>query len=414
MSTTPTGYITADDIEFTVVEGGTILIGGVEQSEIIMYDNEYTSLAVSKSWDDTGHEDVRPNMITVSLLQDDSPIDSHQLTADDWSYTFENLVKYSALNTPYDYTIVEENMTNYSASYGRQEASNGLEIKFSADSSTEAVSYDYVDIFYYDSDNVLRKLGRWGGKSALKNLTVQVPALDFYLYWRSDSSTVDYGFSIDSITPITVEPTSLASTGTLPSYTIQEISGNTYPETAHNYTNNENILWHYTGASSGDLITITNTWDPPFVTLTITNKVEGNLGDKSKEFHYTIYADVDSMEMLKSSMGLLFAPTNGGTEVAFTNGQYEFTLKHNERIDFQVLQGTDVRVVQESTEYTTTVNDDSTLVFEDTINDVTTVNYINRLGGAVPTGIDMPIYFGIALILGSILYFVGKRKERIP
>lgn len=410
----PDGYTAAPSITFTVLEGGQIKVNNEPVSELIMYDNELINLGAAKNWNDTGHESVRPSSVTVNLKQNGQVIDSQTLNAgNNWSYTFENLLKYSDVNTEYTYVIEETPMTNYTPSYEEIPAANALELKFNNSSSTESVSYDYVEIYYNDSNNVLRKLGRWGGKSDLKDKVIQIPALDFYLYWRSDSSVNDYGFSIDYIKPITLDDTVSVSTGTLPNYSMIELSGSTYPETEHSYTNNDNKLWHYTGTgASNKIISILNTWDPPFTTLTITNKVEGSLGDKTKDFHYTIFADVESLEMTRSTIGSLISPVTDPVDVTFVDGNYEFTLKHNERIDFQVPVGMEVRIVQESTDYTTTVNREPSLVFENTIDEATTVNYINRLDGAVPTEISAPVVGGVVLLLTGIMYFIIYRRKR--
>lgn len=126
----------------------------------------------------------------------------------------------------------------------------GLEIKFNSQCKTESVNYDWVEI-YYVLDGTTYKLGRWGG-SDLAGKTIQVPTKDFYLYWHTDGSSCSYyGFSIDYIKPTHVEEPP-ATTGSIPSYTIEEIQDNVYPDSAFgsythgNYGNSVNKLWHYT------------------------------------------------------------------------------------------------------------------------------------------------------------------------
>lgn len=134
----------------------------------------------------------------------------------------------------------------------------GLEVTFNSQFKTESVSYDYVEI-YYVLNGTTYKLGKWGGTD-LAGKTLQIPSNDFYLYWRTDGSSCSYyGFSIDSITYKKIENTN-TTTGTIPSYTPEEITGNTYPDSAFgsythgNYGNNVNKVWHYTYTGEKELI----------------------------------------------------------------------------------------------------------------------------------------------------------------
>ena len=71
------------------------------------------------------------------------------------------------------------------------------------------------------------------GGTTLAGQTVNIPTNDFYLYWRTDGSGNNYyGFSIDSIEPADVSVT--GTRATLPNYTVTELFGKEYPETAHN------------------------------------------------------------------------------------------------------------------------------------------------------------------------------------
>lgn len=133
----------------------------------------------------------------------------------------------------------------------------GVELKFSEKSATESATFDYVEIFVQES-GTYKSLGKFGGKD-FGGTRVLIPATTFWLYWRTDSS-VDkhYGFSIDSIKNVIVtEDEYTATTKDLPSYTVTNVSGTTYPESEHlPYGNNINKLWKYTGTTS----TVKNGW----------------------------------------------------------------------------------------------------------------------------------------------------------
>lgn len=126
----------------------------------------------------------------------------------------------------------------------------GLKITFSSDSRTESVNYDYVKI-YYNDNGTMKLAGKFGGTD-IAGASVFVPASEFYVYWRTDSSSCNfYGFSIASVTSTSGEGTGTAES--LPNYTATELSKGTYPESPNhgNYGNNINLLWKCSGTTSG-------------------------------------------------------------------------------------------------------------------------------------------------------------------
>ena len=126
----------------------------------------------------------------------------------------------------------------------------GLKITFSSDSRTESVNYDYVKI-YYNDNGTMKLAGKFGGTD-IAGASIFVPAAEFYVYWRTDSSSCNfYGFSIASVTSTSGEGTGTAES--LPNYTVTELSKGTYPESPNhgNYGNNINLLWKCSGTTSG-------------------------------------------------------------------------------------------------------------------------------------------------------------------
>ncbi|NBI88160.1 hypothetical protein D3Z47_19010 [Lachnospiraceae bacterium] len=124
---------------------------------------------------------------------------------------------------------------------------NGLAVKFDDQFKFEGTSTDYIEIYYKDEENNIYKLGRYGGTS-LAGQTINIPSDNFYIYFYSDSSVVDYGYKVESITPAIVDENSITKTKVtnLPSGTVTELTGNNYPETEHDYKNSQRLLWHYT------------------------------------------------------------------------------------------------------------------------------------------------------------------------
>ena len=126
----------------------------------------------------------------------------------------------------------------------------GLKITFSSDSRTESVNYDYVKI-YYNDNGTMKLAGKFGGTD-IAGASAFVPASEFYVYWRTDSSSCNfYGFSIASVASTSGEGTGTAES--LPNYTVTELSKGTYPESPNhgNYGNNINLLWKCSGTTSG-------------------------------------------------------------------------------------------------------------------------------------------------------------------
>lgn len=119
--------------------------------------------------------------------------------------------------------------------------SYGLNISFSDLSKTEA-NYDFVTI-YYKVNDVVYVLPRLSG-TAIAGTTVFVPSGTFWLHWKSDRSGNDYGFKIDYI-GWAFNGTPDSTTGSLPSISVIDVSGDNYPETTHPYTANEERMWRY-------------------------------------------------------------------------------------------------------------------------------------------------------------------------
>ena len=118
-------------------------------------------------------------------------------------------------------------------------------VTFDGSSETESVSYDYVELFYI-LNGITYSAGKFGG-SDIAGKTIVLPTTDFYLYWKTDSSSDDYyGYKA------TVTPTNDAAvTGTVTSLpsgvTVKEAASASDLESKHgNYGNNVKELWHYT------------------------------------------------------------------------------------------------------------------------------------------------------------------------
>lgn len=79
---------------------------------------EVITLSGTKTWNDNNNQDgVRPDSITVNLLNGTTVVDTKTVTSNDnWSYTFDNLPKYKD-GIEIEYRIAEMTVDNYSTSY---------------------------------------------------------------------------------------------------------------------------------------------------------------------------------------------------------------------------------------------------------------------------------------------------------
>lgn len=191
-----------------------------------------------------------------------------------------------------------------------------------------------------------------------------------------DSKTFDAGFTDDGINYVITETvkdmSNMSETYVLANshYTLNNNQEQTYEY------NNEYGIKQALKSGSTMCIDLTNSYHPKTVSLTVTNKVFGNMGSKNKDFNYVLkYSD--------------------GTQ----NGYEEkFQLKSDETETFTIPYGTIVYVEQDSERkdgyssyYRVGDNGPSvitSLIFHDEKNPLTsdvTVNYFNTRNMTVPT-----------------------------
>ena len=121
-------------ISYTVtedpVEGYTTTISGMTiNNKLIPHETEnFTELKGVKTWvDDNDAAGMRPESITVHLLQDDVEIDSKVVTAADrWSYSFGQLPVDDGYGNTYTYTLHEDGVPGYFAQINGMDVTNTM------------------------------------------------------------------------------------------------------------------------------------------------------------------------------------------------------------------------------------------------------------------------------------------------
>ena len=82
---------------------------------------EKTSISGDKKWNDGDNQDgIRPDEIEVKLLANGAPIQNQTLKPDPtgkWSYKFDDLDKYDNDGNLINYTVEEDEIQGYTASY---------------------------------------------------------------------------------------------------------------------------------------------------------------------------------------------------------------------------------------------------------------------------------------------------------
>ena len=87
---------------------------------------EVTEITGTKTWEDNDNQDgVRPENITIRLLQNGSEIDSKTVgEAENWSWTFTDLPKYENGGTEIVYSITEDAVSDYTPDYDGYNVTN--------------------------------------------------------------------------------------------------------------------------------------------------------------------------------------------------------------------------------------------------------------------------------------------------
>ena len=175
--------------------------------------------------------------------------------------------------------------------------------------------------------------------------------------------------------------------------------------------------------AKADKIAFTNAFTSQ--SLTISKTVAGNMGDRTKEFTFTLQVTANDTLSANTAVAAVKTSQDGSTSAAevTVGSDYTFTLKHGEILAVSGLpEGTSYTVTETAvTDYTTTVSSqggDATAT--NTVTNTMTANgnteaFTNTAEKTVDTGIVLDIVpyiiiFAIAAI-GAILFFGRKRKK---
>ncbi len=120
-------YRGGEKIVYTItedpIEGYTSVVNGYDVTNT--HAPETVEISGSKTWNDVNNQDgVRPESITIRLLQNGTEIDSVTVTAgDNWAWSFTDLPKY-ATGQEIEYTIVEDEVEGYTTTVDGYDVTN--------------------------------------------------------------------------------------------------------------------------------------------------------------------------------------------------------------------------------------------------------------------------------------------------
>lgn len=170
--------------------------------------------------------------------------------------------------------------------------------------------------------------------------------------------------------------------------------------------------------AGGDSVTaaFTNKYEPAQRTLTIAKTVDGNMGDKNKDFAFTL-----SLEKNSSAYTEAIAYTKGETTGVLTaeSGEYSFTLRHGESIVLTLPYGCEYTVTETNGNYDVTITPEGGTPIEShvltgTLTEDTEAAFLNELDVNTPTGLFRtiaPYVIMTGTALGAILLFILRRRR---
>lgn len=201
------------------------------------------------------------------------------------------------------------------------------------------------------------------------------------------------------------------------SYAVNEqnadLEGSGYRLTENSETEEETGTVAGGGSATAAFI---NDYEPAQRTLTIAKTVGGNMGDKDKDFTFTL-----SLEKNGSAYTEAIAYTKGETTEALTaeNGAYSFTLRHGESIVLTLPYGCEYTVTEANGNYDVTITPEGGTPIEShvltgTLTENTEAAFLNELDVNTPTGLFRtiaPYVIMTGTALGAILLFILRRRR---
>jgi len=398
-------------------------------------------LTVNKEWDDNGDaEKIHPDSIQVSLYQSTKAdeigdqIARAQLDKDSgWTYTFKDLDQYQEDGkTPYYYTVKEDPVAGYTSTSKvvKNEAGNMITVTITNTSNDESLGDLKIsktveganaptDESFRFTIHLTKEVTGEDGKKTIEPVSGTF-SLDNSEGKGTKTGTVYFDENGDA--QISLKANESAYIKNLPagaSYEVKE-------ETSANWisTREENSA-ELNGTIQKDQLTdikVKNTWSET-VALTVKKTVQGNMGNKSKAFNFTLTLTAPTGKTLPTELTSEKNESEQSETLTLTNGKCTFTLAHDESIKISgIPRGTQYSIVETGadgydTSYAIEGKATDAINGETLITD-TKVSVVNERNISVPTLASMntlaPIGFmlaaGVVLLLLLWKYMIAPYR----
>ena len=332
-----------------------------------------------------------------------------------------------------DETATFSNIPANATYYVKELDTGNYDVSFNDDStSTSADSNGAVTSSRYSADDkktvVVHNEARSGQVTVTKsfaigNTTIAAPeefSATFSLY-KADESGNKTGNFLESVTYAEFTNGSYTFQNLLPGrYIVEETGIHGGATSTVRYIGDATNSSPTVTVSAGETekTKITNAYEYTSRNLTITKTVTGNMGDKNKEFDFTLTLKNGDVSYAPES--LKYTKNDEVGTVTLSDGSYTFTMKDGAKITISVPAGYTYEVTEANGEYTATYqvgNDnqqDGNSATGTLVKD-TTIAFTNTKNVEVPNGLNhniTPYIIMVVLAAGAGVYFVMRRRPR--
>lgn len=377
-------------------------------------------IEVEKIWKDNDNSaKLRPSEITVHLYQSTSKDDEGDMIATakldesgEWKTTFKEMDNNPTNSTtPYIYTVKEDPVSGYKSEINGADINTGKKYTITNTLSTVATG-----------DLMLSKTVAGDGADKKKEFRFELTMKTKDNEALQGSFSLDSGegkgtktgtvyFDEDGKATISLKHGESAYITGLPEGAKFNVDETAYEDWTSSLL--ENTEWNGTiQKNQVSKITVKNTYEAKRQ-LTVEKTVKGSMGSKTKQFHFQLKLTAPTGKVLPDTLEYTKGEENGAIELK--DGVYEFTLAHAEKIVIKGIPSqssyTVTEVDGESNGYNVTKTNDTGKIKADT-----TVSFVNKKNGSVPTLADMntkiPFVLVILAVAGAVAMLWKQRKNR--
>lgn len=385
--------------------------------EIPKEDDKAVDVYVKKEWDDNDNAaGIRPDSITIQLLQDDDVIATAVLDKDtDWKTEFTDLDRYHEDGkTEYEYEVTESDVEGYTMYYEKTIGKKILED--GSISPRIRIAYTLTNSIEESCNLKISKTVKGDNADPAQKFYFTVRVWEkgngdkihrvFKLDNKQGTKTGTIAFDENGEATFALKNGESIFIKDIPCHTLRWQVKETIPE---GYTE-EHHGWYEGSAESGNTVTVNvvNTYNPSHK-MTITKMVKGNQGDKTKQFKFQIMLTGNNIPA-----SLDYTKNVQAGSMTVKNGIAEFTLGHGDMIVFDKMPAGVKYVITEldgeSNGYTVESKNASGTVDSDK-----TVEFTNTKNVGIPTAAvtNTAAIAGVVVIcmIGVVVMIIKKKKK---